>query len=150
MSARDPLSFVFAAESNWNSIGGVVGGGIMGVILAMTALGIDYLQAIATVLTAPLRALGVNLGALVGSYVGGAAGIIRTGAETTQQALLPGQVWAVGPLTFAFSILAAVGGLFVMAWVLSLSPTSDLIPFSFTDIPGLGVDEDEEEIPDED
>jgi hypothetical protein len=150
MSSRDPLAFVTTADSRWNSIGGVVAGGIMGTLLAITALGINFFQATASVLTTPLEALGINLGGIVDSTVGGAADIIQTGAETTQAALLPGQPWAVGPLTFAFSILSVAAGLFVLAWILQFGATSDTIPFSFTDFPLLGVDEGEESIPDED
>lgn len=145
MSARDPLAFISLADDRWNSIGGVLGGGIMGVFLASIALTIDFFQATANVLISPLEALGINLGGIVDAFVGGAADIMRQGAETTVASLAPGATWAVGPLTFGFSVIAAGTGLFAMAWLLQQSPTSDLIPFSFTDFPILGVDEGDEE-----
>lgn len=122
----------------------VVSGGIGGIWLALYLAGIDFIQAAANLIILPVEAVGINASNVVQAFIGGAARIIQQGAITAQQSLLPGQVWAIGPFSFAISVGAIGIALYVMAELLSLEPTSDTIPFTFTDLPFLGVDEEEE------
>lgn len=140
---------LIARARSFPSLGAVLAGGFGATILAVFYQGIELLQAIVGVLLFPLEALGVNAAQIVSSFVGGIADIIQQGAITTQQAIAPGASWAVGPLTFFFAILAAGAGLVAMAFVLSLSPTSDALPGTFTDVPFIGVNENEEDFGDE-
>lgn len=147
MSASDdPQTLIAIADSRWDSIGGVVGGGLAGAFLAFFVSGINLLQALFDILIQPLGALGQGAGDVVAAIVGGAADIIEQGAQTTIATIAPGAQWAVGPLTFGFGILAAGGGLVVLGWMLSLEVTSNLIPFTFTDVPFFGVDEEDEQV----
>lgn len=132
------------AHEDYGSIGEVTAAGFSGAILAFWVSSINFIQAIANFFLSPLGAFGDRLADVVNSFVGGGASIIEQGAVTTIQSIAPGATWAVGPLTFAFGVIAAAGGLFAMAWVLQQAPTSDLIPFSFTDVPGAGTDEEGE------
>lgn len=120
--------------------------GISGVILAVAELGIDLLDAIFGLFTNPLRALGDGAGFIADALLGGAGLIIWTAARTTQQALLPGSPWAVGPLAFAIGVASAGLGLYVFAQFLQARSTSDFSLGTFTDldIPGpldIGVRE---------
>ncbi|MFC7077872.1 hypothetical protein [Haloarcula halophila] len=135
---------LIARARDTDNLGTTIVGGIGGTFLAVFYSGIDLIQAIVNLLVLPLEALGTNAAANVTALVGGAARIVQQGALTTQQSILPGQAWAVGPLTFGFSIAATGAGLFIMSEILARAPTSDLIPFTFTDVPFVGVDEEEE------
>lgn len=150
MSASSPSGIIARARS-YPGLGALLFGGIGGVLLA------GFEQTIAFILTAsrffltPLQVFTEQLGRVIISFVGGGADIILAGVGTSVSSLAPGGQFALGPFTFAEAIGAAALGLGVMAFVLSLSPTSDLIPFSFTDVPGpLGIDEDEEKLSEED
>lgn len=141
---RDPLSIIAFAESNWASIGAAVAGGIMGLFTGFFAGLIDVVTSIFGLITQPLDVLGIEVGNFLGALVGGAADIVTQGAVTTQQAIAPGQTWAVGPLTFAFGVVAAAAGWYVFARVLAADATSDLLPFTGTDVPGVGANEESE------
>lgn len=141
---RDPLSIIAFAESNWASIGGAVAGGIMGLFTGFFAGLIDVVTSIFGLLVQPIDVLGLEVGNFLGALVGGAADIVTQGAVTTQQAIAPGQPWAVGPLTFAFGIVSAAAGWYVFARVLAADATSDLLPFTGTDVPGVGANEESE------
>jgi hypothetical protein len=143
-SGRSGLSYIFTAFSNFGSIGQVLVAGFMGVILAWASQGINAIVALTNIFITPVSRLGANLGQIVDAFVGGGARIIAQGVETAVLSTVPGAAWAIGPLTFATNIIAAGAGLFAMAWLLSQAPTSNLIPFSFTDFPLIGVDEEEE------
>ena len=139
---RDPLSIIAFAEENWNSIGGAVAGGIMGAFTGFFSGLIDTIQAIFNLFVLPIDELGTQVANFLGALVGGGADIITQGAVTTQQAIAPGQSWAVGPLTFAFGVVSAAAGWYVFARVLAADATSDLLPFTGTDVPGVGANEE--------
>lgn len=144
-SGRDGLSFIQRASATWDSVGAAAQGGIIGVISAGFALFIEFWGAIADTIIVPLSRMGPLLAGILDAFIGGAAQIVGQGAVTSARSLVPGSFFAAGPLTFAEGIAAAGLGLLVMAWILGRGPTSDTIPFSFTDIPFLGVDEEEED-----
>jgi hypothetical protein len=145
-SSDDPLSIIAFAEQRWETIGGVAAGGIMGIILQFGVSITDLVGRLFDILILPLGAMGEQLGNIVTAFLGGVATIIQQGAQTTVASIAPGATWAVGPLTFAFGILAAGAGLAAMAWFLSLEVTSNIIPGSFTDVPFFGVDEEDEDL----
>jgi len=141
---RDPLSIIAFAESNWASIGGAVAGGIMGLFTGLFAGLIDVVTSIFGLLVQPIDVLGGEVANFLGALVGGAADIVTQGAVTTQQAIAPGQPWAIGPLTFAFGVVSVAAGWYVFARVLAADATSDLLPFTGTDVPGVGANEESE------
>ena len=141
---RDPLSIIAFAEENWNSIGGAVAGGIMGAFIGFFSGLTDVITSLFGLITQPLDVLGIEVGNFLGALVGGAADIVTQGAVTTQQTIAPGQPWAVGPLTFALSVVGTGAGWYVFARILAADITSDLLPFTGTDIPGVGANEESE------
>ena len=141
----DGIGLIKFAQQTFDSIGSAAKAGIMGVILAVFAKVIDVGSAISDVFILPVQEIAVQGANVVGAFIGGMAGIIRQGAQTTINSLAPGASWAVGPLTYAFSIAAVAGGLYVMSLVLGMGFTSDTVPGTFTDFPFLGVDEEDEE-----
>jgi len=141
---REPWAIIQFAEKNWNSIGGAVAGGIMGAFIGFFSGLIDTIQAIFNLFVLPIDELGAQVANFLGALVGGAADIVTQGAVTTQQAIAPGQPWAVGPLTFAFGIVSVAAGWYVFARILAADQTSDLLPFTGTDVPGVGANEESE------
>lgn len=144
-SGDSGLDVIAEASSRWNSIGGTVQAGIMGAVFGVFAMFIDFWRAVADTIIVPLSAMGDLLAGVLEAFIGGGASIIGQGATTTIQSLAPGSIWSAGPLTFAEGIAAAGLGILVMTWILSREVTSDTIPFSATDVPFLGVDEDDED-----
>ena len=117
-------------------------GGIIGTVLIGFSL---FADAMRRLFTEPLNAMATGIGGLMDAIIGGAADIVQTGAVTTQQALLPGSPWAVGPLTFAFGVLAMGAGWYAFAWLLARASTSDTIPFTATDLPLIGAEEEDDD-----
>jgi hypothetical protein len=101
----------------------------------------NAVEAISNVIIAPLGQFADGLVAIVRSLLGdGAAEIIEAGAEASAA-----DISVFGIASFPVGLGVAFGGAFVLSLYLSNQDTSDLIPFSFTDIPFLGVEEDPEE-----
>ncbi|TKX82044.1 hypothetical protein EXE53_00070 [Halorubrum sp. SD626R] len=101
----------------------------------------NAVEAISNVFINPLGAFAGGLESIVRSLLGdGAAGIIEAGAEASQADI---SLFGIGG--FPVSLAVVFAGAFVLSWYLSRQDTSDTIPFSFTDIPFLGVEEDPEE-----
>lgn len=146
--ARDPMEIINRA-SEFDSLGGLIGSGIGGIILAAVIIVINLGQTIADVVIIPLQSLAVNVARVVTSFVGGGARIISAGVTSTVNSITVG-FFNLGPFTFGESVLIVGSGIFAMSVLLQLSPTSNILPFTFTDVPFIGIDEDEEEFPEED
>ncbi|WP_254841141.1 hypothetical protein [Natronomonas marina] len=144
-SGDDGLGIIAFANKRFESPSSAVLASLTGAIVALGAAFIDFWTAVADVIIVPLSAMGELLAGVLQAFIGGGASIIGQGAATTVQSLVPGSIFALGPLTFAEGIAAAGAGILVMTWILSREVTSDTIPFSATDIPFLGVDEDDED-----
>ena len=141
---RDPLSIIYSADARWASIGAAVAGGIIGLFTSVFAGLVDFVTSISGLITQPIDALADGVANFLGALVGGAGDIVTQGAVTAQQTIAPGQSWAVGPLTFALGIVGAGAGWYVFARILAADQTSDLLPFTGTDIPGAGANEESE------
>lgn len=150
MSTNSSPSGLIDRAKQYPNLGALIFGGLGGAILAFFEEIIQFIQAIFGFVVDPLVVFTGQLGNIIIAFVGGAARIIFQGSATTISSIAPGGSFALGPFTFAEAIGAAALGLMVMAAVLALSPTSNLIPFSFTDYFGIGVDEGEEDFPEED
>lgn len=143
-SSFNPVNQVKLFKQFYDGLSDALVSGVGGVIATFfigLALVVDSIRRL---ITDPLFAMGSAIADFMDGLIGGASDIIRQGVETSVQSIAPGQMWAVGPLTFALSILAMGVGLYALAWVLGRAETSDAIPFTFTDIPFIGVDEDDE------
>jgi hypothetical protein len=73
---------------------------------------------------------------IVVSFLGGSAEIIGAGADASA-----GDVSVFGIGAFPIGLLIVFVGAFVLANYLEREETSDLLPFTFTDIPFFGVEE---------
>lgn len=144
-TSLDPTDTINNFKDRFSGIGGAVEAGVGGVVITIftgLALGIDTIRRL---FTDPLIALIDGSSAFVFELVGGAAEIVEQGVQTTVESIAPGATWAVGPLTYAVSIIVVGVGLYVLAKILEQRATSDLIPFTFTDWPIIGADEEGEE-----
>lgn len=113
-------------------------------IIAFFAQLADLTEAIFDLVITPLETLADGSDALITNLIGsgdgtGAAGIIADGVSATS-----GDISLFGIVGFPASILIALGGLILVAVFLSRDETSDILPGTFTDLPIIGVDEDEE------
>lgn len=123
--------------------------GISGLILTFFELWIDLIDAAVGIFLLPLEVIGAGSAGILDALLGGARAIIFAGAVTTQQAFLPGSPWAVGPLAFGLSVLAAGFGIWGFAQILQIPATSDIALGTFTDLdlPGpldIGAEEEED------
>lgn len=101
----------------------------------------NAVEAISNVIISPLGAFADGLGSIVTSLLGdGAAEIIQAGAEASQADI---SIFGIGGFPVSLGVVFA--GALVLSWYLSREDTSDFLPFSFTDIPFIGVEEDPEE-----
>jgi len=116
-------------------------GGIITTIAIGIALVVDTARQL---ITEPLLSLISNVGNVFNAMVGGGADIIRQGVQTSIQSIAPGAEWAVGPLTYLVGIAVMAGGMYIFAQVMEMEATSNLIPFSVTDLPIIGAREEDE------
>ena len=100
----------------------------------------NAVEAISNVIIDPLGAFGTGLGSIVNSILGGTANIVSSGSAASASDV---PLFGIGAFPVALGI--AFGSAFIIANYLQQPETSDLIPLSFTDIPGLGVEETPEE-----
>lgn len=96
-------------------------------------------EAISQIIIAPAQEFAVGVAGIANSLLGGSADVIGAGASASASDV---SVFGIGgfPVAIGIAFLAA----FIIATFLEQDQTSDLIPFTFTDIPFLGVNEDED------
>lgn len=133
-SKLDPVSTI---EGSDGDIPGAIKGGIAGlftVVFSGIALGVD---AVFQVFVNPTVALANELAALVSAYI--PADIISAGSSVTQGALAQFGIFA-----YPIAMIVMSAGLYVLAQLLEREFSSNLIPFSLTDFPLIGTEEEEE------
>lgn len=99
----------------------------------------NALEAILNVVIVPTQALAAGIGDFLGSLFGGVAQVLSAGAAGSAQNV---QEWFVLSFPVAMGVVIAVA--MIMAWYTDQNYTSDLIPFTSTDIPLIGNDEESE------
>jgi len=98
----------------------------------------NALEAIFNVFIVPISALLDGIGQFIGSLFGGISQVIGAGAAGTAQNV---QQWFVFSLPVAVGVVLLIAMMF--AWYTDQDFTSDLIPFSSTDVPFVGNDEED-------
>lgn len=136
---------LFSFASTFDTLEKIIFVGIGGAILGFFAGLTDLIQAIFNFFSQPIFAGGQGATDIVLAFLGGIATVIQTGARVTAFSLFPGQSSLVVPL-FAFVYAVAIVGVvaFVMATFLRRVATSDFVPGTATDFPGVGADEEED------
>lgn len=142
---RDGLSLIAFASDRFGTPSATAIAGLSGAVLAVSTLFIDFWSALASTLIVPLRAIGPLLARIQEAFLGGIAGIVGQGAASSIESLSPGSIWTIGPLGFPSAIMVAGAGLLAMAWVLAQPITSDWLIGSFTDLPFVGTEEEDED-----
>lgn len=96
-------------------------------------------EAISQIIISPALELGAGVASIANALLGGSAEVISAGAATSASDV---SVFGIGafPIGIGIAFLAA----FLIANFLQQGETSNLIPFTFTDIPLLGVEEEED------
>lgn len=136
MADLDPVATVADSDGN---ISKAIMGGIAGVFTVMfTAVAVG-IEAITSVFVDPLVALATELGDLIQAYI--PAELMSDAVTTSADSL--GQF---GPLAYPAGMAIMAAGLYILSWLLSQEITSDLVPFSTTDWPVIGADEEDEEV----
>jgi hypothetical protein len=103
----------------------------------------DAVQAIFNVPISMLTALADAFGGLIQAIFGGSANIINAGAMESTRSLTQG-IWAqFGPFTFTVAVAVVLLTAYMVTMYAKEEETGDLpIPYSTTDIPLIGSDED--------
>jgi hypothetical protein len=94
-------------------------------------------EAGADVVILPLRALAEGAAGVLDGLLGGGGDIIEAGAQATAAG-----TDVFGILAYPIGIAIVLAGAYLLAAYLSEEETSDLLPFTTTDIPFLGSEEE--------
>jgi fucose permease len=87
----------------------------------------------------PLSTLGNEVSLFISNTIGGSAEIIGVGARVSNDNL---GIFGIG--AFPVSVGIGLSVFLIIAWYLGRDESSDILPGTFTDLPLIGVDEDEE------
>jgi hypothetical protein len=116
------------------------------------AIIVTVLGGLALIIDAGRRLITDPIGAIIDGVtlffevlIGGSADIIGQGVKTTVLSVAPGGAWTIGPLTFALTVGAWGLGLYAFTIIMDMEATSNLIPFTMTDLPFIGSDESEDD-----
>lgn len=90
-----------------------------------------------SVVTSPMRAIANGVSEFMYSLLGGAADIVGAGSAASAAG-----IGVFGILGYIVGLAVVLGGAYLLGQYLTQDETSDLIPFTSTDIPFLGADED--------
>lgn len=115
-----------------------IGGSILAVFFGITS----GILSLADVVIKPVNALGSAVANLTTAIFGGPAEIILAGVEATAQSILG--PFNVGPASFALSIAAVLGGLYVVGRYRDEEETGNLLVGLPIDIPVIGEEEEGE------
>lgn len=132
----DPVATV--RNSDGDIVAAIEGGiaGTMVVIFASIATGIE---SVFSVFTEPLYALAAELASLIAAYIPDE--LMTAAVQSSASAVDQFGVWA-----YPIGMIVMAVGLLILSGLLSMEITSNLVPFSTTDWPIIGADEEEEEI----
>lgn len=108
-------------------------------IIAFFTQAANLTEEIFDLLIEPLGQLGTSVSAFISNTIGGAAEIAGVGARVSADNL---GIFGIGG--FPVSVVVGVSVFLIVALYLSRDESSDLLPGTFTDLPLIGVDEDEE------
>jgi len=100
----------------------------------------NAVEAVSNVIILPVRQFGESLIDVVDAIIGGPADIVEAGVAASV-----GDVNVFGIGGFPVALMVVFLGAFIISWYLGRDESSNFIPFSFTDLPFVGVDEDAEE-----
>lgn len=145
MAQIDPTDLVknFEEYSGGDGLWGAVRSGLGGFVVAFFFAFIAMVNAGQALFTDPLGALASGSADVVTGLVGGTARILNQAATTAVQSLAPGATWAAGPLTFLFGILLMGGAMYLFAQLMQMPATSDILPFTLSDLPLVGAEEED-------
>lgn len=137
----------FLDRAYGSDLGSIAKRGVGGWFLALAASFITGTQAVFDVLIVPINAFTDAIGDIIEAIFGSPAQIVLAGADSAAQSVGPGGEWAIGPFSFAIGVGSVLLAGVLISRYLEDTETSDLLPFTFTDVPTgfIGVEEDPEE-----
>jgi hypothetical protein len=99
----------------------------------------NAVEALTRVFIDPTIALATGADSFVTALIGGSGTILEAGAESSAEG-----VGVFGIFAQPIALLVVLASAYLLARYLVADTTSDAIPFTFTDFPLIGADEDEE------
>jgi hypothetical protein len=99
----------------------------------------NAVEAVSNVLIAPLDSFATGVASIVSELLGGSAGIIESGAGTSAS-----DVSVFGIISFPVAVGLTFITAILVANYLQQEETSNFLPFTFTDIPFVGIQEEED------
>jgi len=116
---------------------------IGGVVAALGIAAVALIDGVQALFTEPLGEVASGSAGVINGLIGGAADILNQASATAVQSLAPGQAWAIGPITYLLGIAVMGAAMYLFAQILQVPATSDLLPFTGTDVPGAGAEEED-------
>jgi len=143
MARIDPNDLVRNFYDDYEGIGSAGRAAIGGIIAALGIAAVALVDAVQALFTEPLASVAEGSAGVLNGLIGGAADILNQGAATAVQSIAPGASWAIGPLTYLLGIGVMGAAMYLFAQILQVPATSDLLPFTATDVPGAGAEEED-------
>lgn len=112
-------------------------------IVQFFSKGAEAIGALMDVFIVPVQTFIEGIGQLMIAILAGAAGIVGAASGASAESFRSGIFSTLGPFAFPLGIATVLMGALVMNYYLRLEQTSDLIPFSGTDFPLIGAEEEE-------
>lgn len=141
----DPVDQLNNFQDRFGTLGAALVAGVGSIIITVLGGIAIVADSFRRLITDPLQAIIDGVTAFFDVLIGGSADLIRAGVETSIASVAPGQAWAIGPATFALTVGAWGLALYAFTQVMDLEATSNIIPFTMTDVPIIGSDESEDD-----
>jgi hypothetical protein len=143
-SKLNPVEQMNKFQQRYGTIGKALMAGVGAIVVTLFGGIAIIIDTFRRLITDPVGAIIDSVTGLFNVLIGGSADLIRAGVETAIASVAPGAAWAIGPATFALTVGAWGAALYVFAQVMEARATSNLIPFTMTDVPVIGADEEDE------
>jgi hypothetical protein len=144
-SKLDPVAQLNNFQERFGTLGAAAIAGVGSIIVTFFGGIAILIDTGRRLITDPIGAIIDGVTGFFDVLIGGSADLIRAGVETSISSVAPGSAWAIGPATFALTVAAWGAGLYVFSQILDFESTSNLIPFTSTDVPVIGSDESEDD-----
>jgi hypothetical protein len=141
-SANSVLTGTIGFLNTGGNLGTLLQGAIFGTLVSVFTGGIDIIQSIVGLVTAPINAAGEATIATIDATLIEPLGIVESGAEASASSIAS----QFGPFAFLVGLAILLAGFWLITQFLEEDETSNtfIVP-GFPDLPFIGVEEEDED-----